>query len=349
MIQMIKNIIFLTFLVSSLCLSLFISYKYYVSLNEQTHLLFDFNSGDRKLNWDFVKDFNDEFPSITVTTLPIKTTKAYYLFKDQRYEEAIELIKADNSNKYLGIKENYLADIYEKLDLPDSLFYYREKAFNLLPNNTRHHTTYFNLLARRSDSLKLERSFNRIKSKKLITYKNFIYNMGRVKKEKDELIEMVDSLILAHPKDSQLKKIKLQTLIGIEKYALSEIIEKRAEDLFINSQYEKSILKYKEAINLNPYLYQYYESVGINYLKIEILDSAKYYFKEAINKREDKNGKSEYYLGAIILNENKIDSACYYFRRSYRLGYENSFDLINTYCKQEIETRPKSNKLNSLN
>ena len=46
MIQMIKNIIFLTFLVSSLCLSLFISYKYYVSLNEQTHLLFDFNSGN---------------------------------------------------------------------------------------------------------------------------------------------------------------------------------------------------------------------------------------------------------------------------------------------------------------
>lgn len=345
---MIKNLVFLIFLVITLCSSLFISFKNFVSLNEQTHLLFDFNSGDRKLNWDFVKDFNQDFPSIAATTLPIKTTKAYYLFKEERYEEAIELIKSDESNKYLGIKENYLADIYEKLDNPDSLFYYREKAFNLLPNNTRHHTTYFNLLAKKSDSLTLERSFKRINSKQLITYKNYIYNMGRVKKEKNQLIEMVDSLILAYPKDSQLKEIKIQTLIGIEKYTKSEIIETIADELFNNSDFEKSISKYKEAIKINPYMYQFYESVGVNYLKIQMLDSAKHYFRKAIKKREIEDGKSEFYIGAIILNENKTDSACVYFRKSNRMGYKNSINLINTYCKKSKETQPKSNKINSL-
>lgn len=346
---MIKNNIIFIFLLIGMIGSSIVSYLNFKSTKEQTFLLFDFNSGGKKLGWDFVKDFNDEFPNIMVTTLPLKTIKAYYLFKEDLYDEALKLIHTDNSNPYLGIKETYLADIYEKLDIYDSLFFYRKKAFELLPNNTRHHTTYFNLLADKKDSLELELSFNKVNVKKLITYKNYIYNSGRVKKNKNHLIKMADSLLKLFPEDDQLKEIKQQTILGIERYLLSEISEKKAEDLFLNSNFEKSIIKYKEAIKLNPYLYQYYESIGINFMKIQMLDSAKYYFREAINKREDKNGKSEYYLGAIILNENKIDSACYYFRTSYRLGYENSLDLINTYCKQKIETPPKSNKLNSLN
>ena len=80
-----KSIILSSFLIILLLGSVFVSLKNFLSLREQTILTQEFNSGKWKLEWDDVKSFNDKFPSISATTLPLKTVKAYYLIKAEKY------------------------------------------------------------------------------------------------------------------------------------------------------------------------------------------------------------------------------------------------------------------------
>lgn len=330
-----KSIILSSFLIILLIGSVFVSLKNFLSLREQTILTQEFNSGKWKLKWDDIKSFNDNFPSISATTLPLKTVKAYYLIKAEKYQEAIKLLHSDNSNPFLMLKESYLADIYEELKQTDSVNYYRKISFDGLPNNTRYHTKLFQTLSKERDSQNLKNAYNEVLRKEKITHKSYLYFMSLITERANmKLLRIVDSLLELYPDDEDFFNLKNQIKVGLFNHSKSDVESLEAEKYFIEENYLEAIKKYRSAIKSNPFKFQNFESLGITFLKINELDSAKKYFRNSISMNKiDSDSKSEFYLGVLLFNEGKKDSSCIYFRRSYADGYKDSFKYIRELCK----------------
>ena len=331
----------LTLIGITLLLSIYISFKNFKSLIQQNYLITDFNSGSPKLDYEFVKDFEDEIPNVIATTLPIKSMKAYYLNKEGLSDSAINLIKQDKSNPFIYYSEALLGDIYLKKDQLDSAKIYLSKAFYGLPNNTNHRLLYFNLLSKLKDSVELKKSIkylNTINKKlNLATWKNYLSSMSSiVGPGNKDLIKKLDSLKLKFPDDNDIQhEIPNLVLFGIENVAESLSLSNQADEYFKFEKFKEAILLYEKAIEKLPTKFEYYESLGVCNLKIKENILAEENFKKAIKLRPKKksDGKAEFYLGALMLNRNIKDSACIYFRRSFKYDYKESIGFINTYCK----------------
>lgn len=321
--------------------AIFVSYKNLNSLIQQNFLITDFNSGAPKLDHEFVKDFEDEIPNIIATTLPIKSMKAYYLNKEGFPDSAINIIKQDKANPFIYYSDYLLGDIYLKKNQLDSAKIYLKKAFYGLPNNTNHRILYFNLLSKFRDSIELYKSIEYLKSinRKLnkTTWKNYLSSMSSIiEPNNEELIKLLDSLKTEFPNDNDFQyEIPNLVKFGIENVAESLSISMQADKYFDKEKFEEAIILYKKAIEKVPTKYEYYESLGVSYLKIKENQLSEDNFRLAIEYRpKDKsNGKAEFYLGALLLNKNEKDSACVYFRRSFKYDYKESIGFINNYCK----------------
>lgn len=72
-------------------------------------------------------------PTVTSLGLPISVQKARYLIHEQRYPEAINILKSDHSNPYDSRREYYLADAYYLSGNRDSAIIWGQKAYLLKP------------------------------------------------------------------------------------------------------------------------------------------------------------------------------------------------------------------------
>ena len=86
-----------------------------------------------------VRQIPDEFPSLGVTTLPMKSSKAvYFLTQDSLVEAKRLLLKSLDINPFLGMTETTLSEVYFKEKKYDSAEYYARKALKLNFRNVRH-------------------------------------------------------------------------------------------------------------------------------------------------------------------------------------------------------------------
>ena len=74
-----KNKLFFSLALLILIASVIINYKFNLSLREQTVLVLEFNnSGSLNAPIEMVSDFQDDFPNLTVTGIPISMFKSRY-------------------------------------------------------------------------------------------------------------------------------------------------------------------------------------------------------------------------------------------------------------------------------
>lgn len=327
---------FLILLILCLCiLNLYISNRVYISFKEQGLLIEDFNNGtERKLKYDFIKDFEENLPNITATTLPINELKAYYLILEKEYDKAKERLYKKSKNRYLGLKESYLAELHVELENQDSVYFYRKKAFNKIPNNTRYHTTLFNLITiKERDTLILDSLFDSLRFKELITLKNYINNRSYLTPANNNYnLYLIDSLLKIYPQDDNLKEIKNIVQVTPGKYELSDKLSLEAEAYFNNNELNNAIKLYESASKLNPYKYENLESIGISYFKLMDYEKAFKYFDSVINYFDSKSGKSEFYAASILISQNKNDKACDLLKQSIEMDFKNSGKLYKAYC-----------------
>ena len=111
---MMKNRLLTFLIIAILSLLILSSYKVFESTNYQTTLLYDFNNGEYTLPYEiYSKKLDDNYPNLSVTTLPIKVLKARYFIQNDSLEYAKELLfDAIKVNPYLKSSEAILADIY---------------------------------------------------------------------------------------------------------------------------------------------------------------------------------------------------------------------------------------------
>jgi O-antigen ligase len=72
-------------------------------------------------------------PNVAYSATPIAVYKSRYLLNEQKYQEAIDLLRPDKSSPYMGWREYFIAQAFSKMGNNDSALVYAYKANSLKP------------------------------------------------------------------------------------------------------------------------------------------------------------------------------------------------------------------------
>jgi len=326
------------FLLTICATASFVLYKNYISYIGQMEIVNDYNSGEYNLSYSIVDSLASDIPNVSVTVLPMQYLKARYLNHEKRYDEAIELLNKDvNDNPHLYTKEHELANTYIALEKFEKAYQYAKKAFYNFPNSTLHQAQYLFL----SSKLYGIDSVIEIKKKKFIKkelfYENYIFYLGTISNAGDSiLINEVNNALNKFPRNKKLIDLFQRANYGMERVNKSNELYNKA----VNNQRDLS----EEVVNdlleasvkINPLNAEAIEDLAIlNYKQNKIEKSLEYLKKfDSIKYKTKKDGKAEFYIAAIYLEKMKDSIACEYFKKSLKLGFSQSEELLSKYCYQ---------------
>ncbi len=333
MIKKYLSLLFIFFLLTSSLLN----YKVLRSLINQKFLIYEFNSFQLNLPSEFIESLDVNFPSVTVTTLPMKALKARYLMRDSAIAESIELLhQSRKDNQFLGISEFELSKYHFNNKNMDSALYYSKIAFEALPRNALLSRLHFQVLTKlKKDSL-LDESFNKIKkynnSVQLIHYLFSKLEIGKTTRE--EL-----GLILKKYKNSLLKYDQfstLKTLINIGRENLNDfskmIID--AETFYSKEKFGEAANLYEMAARLDPTEYTHFENAALSYYRANSFENAERLFRKTMRTFNPKNGKVEFYYGLLLFEKKEKQEACKFLNISNKKGFSGSQRVINSFCME---------------
>ena len=162
-----------------LAASVFVSYRFNVSLQQQSLLVYEFNKYNLTAPLALVEGFNDDFPSITNTTLPIATLKGKYYLRDSMVDKALTYFyKGKYQNKFLKLSEFELAKYHYNINEIDSAYYYSKIAFDALPRNVLYSNIYFKTLIKLKFSKELDSAFLKVKDYRILDqWSNYIFKI----------------------------------------------------------------------------------------------------------------------------------------------------------------------------
>lgn len=304
-----------------------ISFKLVQSAHIQTVLLYDFNNGEEYFRSDKYKNKLDEnFPTITFTSLPIKYLKARYLLGyDSTSTVKALLYKAIKDNPYIKAPEVMLAKYYLTLNELDSALYYSKNAFKGIPNNNAHRNTYFKVLARLKDSISIDKAFKKIRD-----YNNtagwidyIIYRNDINGKPDKRLIDLIEDFKIKFPgaEESKIKNIKNFLEVGSKTYSYSIFLSELANESFLNENYLEAIRLYEEAISVNDKEYVFYENAAISYDNVKNHERATEYFDKVIYDFKSEDGRAEFFKGLMLIKLEDDLRGCEYLLASAQKNY----------------------------
>jgi len=329
-----KNKLFFSLSLLILMVSVIINYKFNLSLKEQSVLVLEFNdSASLNAPIEMVENFEDSFPNLTVTTVPISMFKSRYFIKAKRFDEALQLLyKAKSENPYLGIVDFELAKHYYGRNI-DSSYYYAKMAHNKLPRNDYHSKIYFSVLAKKQKEKELDSAFNKIKMyKSFEQLKDYIFSKLELNSSNREKLKE----LLKNPREYVANRDQfttLQTLVNIGYESMEDTQAKilKAEVLFDQNKLIESAVIYDEISNSDPTQYLLKENAGIAYFKASMSKASENSFRYIINNFYDrKDSKSEFYLGLVYLEKGLKKEGCFYLN----VARENSFPGSRNYWEQ---------------
>jgi len=121
--------IFLTLMLSSI----YIFYLNFKSLKLQRIAKQELNTGKLTSPSELFLNGFPAIPDINIEGEPIAVTKARYLITEEKYQQAIDLLKKDNSSPYDTRQEFFIAMAFLKMGQPDSALFYANKVSKLKP------------------------------------------------------------------------------------------------------------------------------------------------------------------------------------------------------------------------
>jgi len=333
MIMKVSKIFLLVLMISIV----WVNWKLFDSMRYQAFLSYEFNRGTLLAPIELFERFDNEFPNLNQSSLPISYIRGRYYQANDSLDEAINLYhKSLKVNPYLMAAEAALAEIYLTKDIIDSAYYYANKAYYNHPNVGVHRRVYFDVLERQKDSIELMNAFKEIKSS---------YNKGHwmdyisvlikiVDKSNPEIENTISELESIYPEMQDLKIMRRIASLGQENVFLSTVLSEEGTKLFQEKKYENAISHFEAAIIIDDSEYSNYENAALSYFLLNQYDKATDYFKKVIDGFKVEDGKSLYYLGFIELQEGKKDEGCQKIRKAvqaeFNLGI--SSQTYNYYC-----------------
>lgn len=332
-----NNIIKITIIILSLSVG-FISFQNYLSFRDQIVLTLEWGKEDRKIDPEVILSLNLESPliNITHTTLPISTIKALYT-SEVNIDTTIKLLHAGiKENQFIGVSEFTLGQLYRKQKNKDSSLYYGRLSVKKLPNYI-HVSNYINSLQKFKEYDLADSLYNNYLEKFKETqgfHKPYLFNkILQLGNGNDSLIKYCYSLYKKF-KNEDYFDIYLQSKYGIENLAKSIVAYDKGNKYFENSQLEKSLSFYREAIDLIPEKWEYIENAGIINFKLNDFENSKKYFKIVNDSLNKKSENSLFYAAIIKLVEEDTLGSCLLLNRAAKLNHKGSLAILERgYCK----------------
>ncbi|MDA9203529.1 hypothetical protein N9O38_00555 [Flavobacteriaceae bacterium] len=222
----------------------------------QKEILADINSSSYVKNIEFINKINKNYPTLTFTTVPIKSIIGKYLLEStDSIEYGKQLILSGiKDNPYLSMGEALIADQYLRESKLDSFRYFTRLAFKKLPNNALNFVMFSNLLKSEEKLDSIIFHFNRI-SKKIND--NQIYNVvlaSLVDEEeyKTDALNILDQALEKYPGRNEYLVYDQYLKYTKKNIDLATAINKNAIQQHKNGNIKGSIKLFEEAIKLYP-------------------------------------------------------------------------------------------------
>lgn len=303
--------------ISLVLVSVYTSWFTYQSMQVQRFTHFNFGTAQPGVSW---QDINSKFPSIpniAENNIPINDIKAWYLFRAQKYDEALYLLNQDkNANPYSMSKEWLKASIFTSQGLIDSAHFYSKKGFFIRPRNL----SLFNIVTRTSVPLKdtttIQQAFKTYKKyrEEPRAWKIYMRSLFAVNYDREELISLADSIAKVYPNDPEI----LHTRYFI-----------RAGFAAMRKDFPEALENLQGIMRLYPNEYENLENIGLTYYFMQDYANAAVFFRKVVNSKVYNTGKSEFYLGNCLLKLGNKAEACNYLSIAANRNYPNAAILFN--------------------
>ena len=307
----------------------------YKALKAQMIILRDFNSNQFNIPLNQIESFVPQMPNITVTTIPMEAIKARYYNHYKKYDKALEhLEKSFEANPYLRYSEILMSQIYaQKGDLQKSKKY-AKIAFENLPSNDLHASSYINVLIQTKDKQGLSDAFDLLtKDNSKPKWQNYLIAAS-------QLFPPGDSLQVARAKqakdlfsgDSNINQIHKLISIGSKRIEEGLANSNQALTFFNQGNHTEAVKAFEKAIAADPLEYSYRENAATSYYILEDLENALKQIDVVINDLNPLNGKCEYIKALIFLKFGDPTGACPLLRTSRDSGYSQAQSTLDQYC-----------------
>ena len=319
------------------------SYKKLNSSHYQSILLYDFNNGTDFFNLE-VSKFDDNFPTLTATSLPLKYLKARYYLKIDSIETAKNLLyKSIDDNPYIGAPQALLANLYLTENKIDSALFYSKEAFYSLSDNNQHRDVYFRVLKEINDSISLDSAFVKIKdyNNESHWYDYILTRNDINQKPSKYLLNLLDEIPSRFAQTDTLKTngIKRFIEIGSSRYTSALANSELGKIEFERNNFSDAVRFYEIAISLDDKQHVYFENAAISYDNIKNYSKAEEYFNKVIYDFKTIDGKSEFFKGLMLIKNDNITTGCDYLAKSTRKDYVGATsgiraeNVYNQLCK----------------
>ncbi len=312
-------------LISALLLSIAIYYKYYTyqSLVIQSVIAQDDFPNTGLHSW---KEINDQLPDVpnlaVLANSPIDVIKAWYLAKDNKYDEAMILLnRSTQVNPYNMANEYVKAQLFYQTNRLDSAFYYANKGFYTRPANIGYFGILADICKAKKDTLSIKKAFKEcIKHRSEVAniWNKYINILLSLNYNQDSLLAVAATAEKRFPADKSI--LKNRFIINAT--------------LASNNGYISTLLANSlKIVEIDPQDYVYLENTGACYFMLKQYDLAIPYLDKVIAAKAFTNGKSEYIKGLCLINLGKKEEACYFLKIANSRNFMGAQKLVETYCK----------------
>ncbi|MGB2116829.1 MAG: O-antigen ligase family protein [Flavobacteriaceae bacterium] len=307
----------------------------YKALKAQMTILQDFNSNQFNIPLNQIESFVPQMPNITVTTIPMDAIKARYYNHYKKYDKALEYLeKSLEANPYLRYSEILMSQIYSQKGDFQKAKKYAKIAFENLPSNELHASTYINTLIQTKDKKGLIDAFDLMtKDNSKSKWQNYLIAAS-------QLFPPGDSLQASRAKqakdifseDSNIYQIYKLISIGSKRIEEGLANSNQALSLFNQGNHTEAVKAFEKAITADPLEYSYRENAATSYYILGDLENALKEIDVVINDLNPLNGKCEYIKALIFLKFGDPTGACPLLRTSRDSGYPQAQSTLDQYC-----------------
>lgn len=312
------------------------------------------NNQSSKLQWILYQDINAgkynesstlrfnitnlDFPNLSLTSIPIKSIVARYYFLGGEFNKALDYLEeSEKVNPYLMWSESIKSEVYQYLDVKDSLLYYAEKAFTGISNNDKHFFILAKAYAKDARFEEIDSIFKIVEKKYNpriwnIYFSTYLTNESKISEYARDKAKEAKSIF----PDAEFPQIELVTkyvIYGTER--VNQAIDKdfAAQKAFAAQNFSDAARLYAEASELNPSDYTLFENAGLNYYLAQDFDKSLEYLNIVIDSMNPGTGKSEFVASSIYIQKNNLEKVCEYANLAAQADYPGAYGILAQFCR----------------
>lgn len=319
---------------SGIIFSSWVSIKVYKSFVEQRFLLVTVAGDYTDYSLKKVSSISSDIPNITALTTPIDALKAALFLRKDSIEIFPLIENGVKANPYMGYGELLKSAYFIEKDIIDSAFFYSKKAYDLLPKQLNHFNHYLNLIQITGDTLALNQIYKDLDEKKSAAkYQKYLQVAGKIKQNIGlSEREVLSKLSAVNPNNSYNEVFNILGEIGRENIDNGVYYSSLAEKEFALKNYEKAADQFLVASKYNPLEKAYYENAANAFMKINRNEKAIDILEKMIEDLNPQNGKAEYLLGVIYLDEKDRSKGCSYLEIAKNKGFKFPNLILSRFC-----------------